>query len=346
MSAKPSPQDLLALKGTRIPLQDVLDLFGVRIRNHQSVQLISESLADVGLATIPDFAVCHHRGDIDIVEQATVTAPDAEPQADDEQEPLPSQALPQRLHLGDLACARNGVAGVGLNTSLAQATYLMRTNGYSQVPVTTGLATLHGVVTWHSVAKMYETGKTATIENAMQKDSPPVADVRQELFSCLPVIKEHGYLLVRGEDGCLSGIVTAEDVTERFEGAARPFFLVGEIESLIRRGLGAALDREAIKAVQTNRRADERSGLITDLMFGDYIKLLDGGQRTQALAAQADINWATLGWPAMDRTQFVHHLKRVKEIRNRIAHFSEKPLPDDMLTELTSFTKLLRDFVS
>ncbi|MFI8081460.1 CBS domain-containing protein [Kitasatospora sp. NPDC086009] len=324
----------------------MLDLFGVRIRNHQSVQLISESLADVGLATVPNFAVCHHRGTVDVVEQAAVALAEVDPEAGEEQETLPSQALPQRLHLGDLECARNGVAGVGLNASLTQATYLMRTHGYSQIPVTTGMATLHGVVTWHSVAKMYETGKAATLEQAMQKDSPPVADVRQEFFSCLPVIKEHGYLLVRGEDGCLSGIVTAEDVTERFEGAARPFFLVGEIESLLRRGLGAALDKEAIKAVQTNKKVDERSGLITDLMFGDYIKLLDGTQAKQALAEKADVNWATLGWVAMDRTQFVHHLKRVKEIRNRIAHFSEKPLPGDLLLELTSFTKLLRDFVS
>ncbi|MFG2905822.1 CBS domain-containing protein [Kitasatospora sp. NPDC048286] len=346
MPAKPSPQDLLSLKGQRIPVQHVLDLFGVRVRNHQSVHLISQSLADVGLATIPDFAVCHHRGDIDVVELTAIVVTETDPEADDAHEPLPSQALPQRLHIGDLACARNGVASVGLSASPAQATYLMRTHGYSQVPVTTGMATLHGVVTWHSVAKMYETGKTPTLENAMQKDSPPVADVRQEFFGCLPLIKEHGYVLVRGEDGCLSGIVTAEDVTDRFEGAARPFFLVGEIESLLRRGLGAALGQEAIKAVQTNKKVDERSGLITDLMFGDYIKLLDGAQTKQSLAANADVNWVTLGWTAMDRTQFVHHLKRVKDIRNRIAHFSEKPLPADMLAELTSFTKLLRDFVS
>ncbi|ARP68897.1 hypothetical protein LK07_02905 [Streptomyces pluripotens] len=34
-----------------------------------------------------------------------------------------------------------------------------------------------------------------------------------------------------GDDGCFSGIVTAADVTERFEGAARPFFIVGDFES-------------------------------------------------------------------------------------------------------------------
>ncbi|MFJ6769398.1 CBS domain-containing protein [Kitasatospora sp. NPDC091257] len=346
MPATPSPQDLLALKGTRIPVQKVLDLFGVRVRNHQTVHQISRALTDAGLATFPNFAVCHQRDDVDIVPLTTTTVPPVGTADDSDQESLPSNALPQRLHIGDLACARNGVVGAGLGDTLEQVTYLMRTKGHSQIPVTTGMAVLHGVITWRSVAKMYATGKDHTVANAMEKDSLPVADARTEFFSCLPMIKEHGYLLVRGDDGCLSGMVTAADITERFEGAARPFFLVGEIESLLRRCLGAALAPEAIKAVQTNKKADQRSGLVSDLMFGDYIKLLDGTQAKQGMAANADVNWATLGWSAMDRTQFVQHLVRVKDVRNRIAHFDEKPLPESLIAELATFAKLLRDFVA
>ncbi|MFE3500926.1 CBS domain-containing protein [Kitasatospora sp. NPDC059160] len=346
MTTKPSPQDLLALKGTRVPVQHVLDLFGVRVRNHQSVHQISQTLADAGLATFPNFAVCGQRDEIDIVPLTAAPTATSEPTDAGDQESLPSSALPQRLHIGDLACARSGVSGVSLSDTLEQVTYLMRTKGHGQIPVTTGMAVLHGVITWRSVAKMYETGKATIVANAMEKDSLPVADARQEFFTCLPMIKEHGYLLVRGDDGCLSGLVTPADITDRFEGAARPFFLVGEIESLLRRCLGAALDPEAIKAVQTNKKADQRSGLVSDLMFGDYIKLLDGSQAKQEMAAKADLNWATLGWSAMDRTQFVQHLVRVKDIRNRIAHFDEKPLPEELISELTTFAKLLRDFVA
>jgi hypothetical protein len=36
----------------------------------------------------------------------------------------------------------------------------------------------------------------------------------------------------------------------------------------------------------------------------------------------------------------------VKDIRNRIAHFDEKPLPKQMIEELTAFAALLRAFVS
>jgi hypothetical protein len=222
----------------------------------------------------------------------------------------------------------------------------MRTESFSQVPVTTGMAQIHGVITWGSVARMYEAGKPATLENAMEKDSLPVADARQELFAALPVIKEHGYLLVRGDDGCLSGIVTAADVTERFEGSARPFFIVGEIESLLRRCLGAALDQETIKSVQTNKKPEHRTGQVSDLMFGDYLRLLDGDQTKTSLAEAADANWEALKWPNMPREQFIGRLKRVKDIRNRIAHFDEKPLPQEMIDELTTFAKVLRAFVS
>lgn len=81
-------------------------------------------------------------------------------------------------------------------------------------------------------------------------------------------------------------------------------------------------------------------------MFGDYLRLLDGDQTKTSLAERADANWQALKWPNMPREQFIGRLKRVKDIRNRIAHFDEKPLPQDMLDELTTFAKLLRAFVA
>ncbi|MFF8650549.1 CBS domain-containing protein [Streptomyces griseoluteus] len=347
MTTRPSEKDLAALKGSTVPVQGILDLFQVRVRDHRTVHLISQALADSGLTTLPDFAVCGLRSSVDVVPIASVPAqagPVESDAGDEADEALPS--LPQRLLLGDIPSAKRGVRGVTLGNSLAHATFLMRTESFSQVPVTTGMAQIHGVVTWGSVARMYEAGKAATLENAMEKDSLPVADARQELFAALPVVKEHGYLLVRGDDGCLSGIVTAADVTERFEGSARPFFIVGEIESLLRRCLGAALDEEAVKAVQTNKKPEHRTGQVSDLMFGDYLRLLDGDQAKQSLAQSADLNWEALKWPNMPREQFIGRLKRVKDIRNRIAHFDEKPLPKQMIEELTAFAALLRAFVS
>lgn len=93
---------------------------------------------------------------------------DEDDEADTADEALPSHALPQRLLLGDIPSARRGVVSVGPGTPLSQTTFLMRTKGHSQIPVTTGMAQLHGIVTWGSVAKMYEAGKAATLDNAIR----------------------------------------------------------------------------------------------------------------------------------------------------------------------------------
>ena len=55
------------------------------------------------------------------------------------------------------------------------------------------------------------------------------------LFEAVGVISEHGYVLVRGQDRTITGIVTASDVVDQFEQIARPFLLVGEIEEYLRR---------------------------------------------------------------------------------------------------------------
>ncbi|MFI5668619.1 CBS domain-containing protein [Streptomyces sp. NPDC051704] len=347
MNKKPSTEELLALKGTEVPLGELLNLFGVRVRRPWNVHDIAQALTDAGLATLPDFANCAPGERVQIVALATAVQATLEPDEADEVErdPLPSASLPQRLRIGDLPSARGGVRCVSATTELSQATYLMRHRGYAQVPVTTGMTTLHGVITWRSLALMYERGKESSLENAMQQESLPVADARQEFFSCLPMLSENGYLLVRGEDGSLSGIVTQAHVVHRFESAARPFFLLGELESLLRRWLGAKLTEDAIKAVQTNKKAENRSGRVEDLTFGDYVYLLNGEQKKQTMAQQADLNWAALQCESLDRGQFVRHLQRVKDIRNRIAHFDAEPLPLESMRELTAFTTLLRDYV-
>ncbi|WP_371478794.1 CBS domain-containing protein [Kitasatospora sp. NBC_00315] len=347
MTNRPTPEELQSLKGRQVTPAEILALFGLRVRDRSSVHTISQALSDAGLATLPDFAVCRSGDLLEVVaiDGALMAGPVPEDEEAQEQDALPSYALPQQLQIGDLVPSGCDLVHVGPGDQLTKATYLMRTKTLEQIPVITG-GTLHGVVSWRSVAKAYENGLAPTLENAMQKGSLPVADARQEFFSCLTLLREHGYLVVRGEDGSFPGIVTTTAVTDRFEGAARPFFQLGEIESLLRRVLGTRLSQDAIRAVQTNRKPDQRSGLVTDLMFGDYVRLLDGTQNKQALATQADVNWATLGWTAMDRAQFVEHLERVKDIRNRIAHFDADPLPDALLGELATFIKLLRDFVA
>ncbi|MCX4909559.1 CBS domain-containing protein [Streptomyces sp. NBC_00878] len=346
----PTEEQLLGLKGTMLPVPDLLALFGTRVRNDQTVLDISQALKTVGLSTVPYFATCNRRAKIHVVALASVveeTGSEIEGVDADESEDgygLSQGALPQRsFRIGDIPGALHGVESVTPDDQLTTATYIMRTKNYSQLPVLDGHYTLRGVVTWSSVARMYETGADPILANAMAEHWS-VAEAHQDFFSLLPMVSEHGYLLVRDSSGKFRGIVTAADVTQRFGATAWPFFAVGDIEFRLRKCLGTKLGPEAILAVQPDYK---QTGQITDLMFGDYVKLLDGNprsakQREQQRAARADQNWLDLGWPGVDRVQFVHQLDRVRQIRNKIAHFDPDPLSQQLTDELRQFVGLLR----
>ncbi|WP_405408592.1 CBS domain-containing protein [Streptomyces decoyicus] len=345
MPQNPSEEQLLALKGKQIPVLELLALFGTRLRNDLTVPRVEQALKDAGLTTLPYFGTCNHAADIHVVawqqlapqESAEATAEEA---ADDAGE-MPAGGLPARpLRIGDIPSAVGGLFSVTPETALTQVTYLMRTKKYSQIPVIEGGATLHGVVTWSSVAKMYETTSAAVLAEAMVED-PPVVEVHHDFFSLLPRISEDGYLLVRANNGTFSGIVTAADITQRFETTAWPFFVVGEIESRLRKCLGTKVSEDAIRAVQ-GPQANRKTGLITDLMFSGYVKLLDGDQQNPALRTRSNDNWQALGWPGVDRVQFVRQLDRVRVIRNGIAHFDAEPLTARLCRELREFVGLLR----
>ncbi|WNO67140.1 CBS domain-containing protein [Streptomyces sp. AM2-3-1] len=345
MPQNPTEEQLLALKGKQIPVLELLALFGARLRNDLTVPRVEQALKDVGLSTLPYFGTCNHGADIHVVawKQTAVQEPAdgaGEETADDAEE-LPSGGLPARpLRIGDIPSAVGGLFSVTPDTALTQVTYLMRTKKYSQIPVIEGGSTLHGVVTWSSVAKVYETTSDAVLAEAMVED-PPVVEAHHDFFQLLPRVSEDGYLLVRANNGTFCGIVTAADITDRFDATAWPFFVVGEIESRLRKCLGAKIGEDAIRAVQPNQ-AKMQTGLITDLMFNGYVKLLDGEQQNPALRARADQNWEALGWPGVDRGQFVRQLDRVRDIRNSIAHFDAKPLTPKLSGELREFVGLLR----
>ncbi|MEW1721852.1 CBS domain-containing protein [Streptomyces sp. NPDC093109] len=342
MTTLPPDEEILALKGRKIPVTEFLTFFNTRVRDDPSSLLIAQALENVGLSTVPHFANCGRTADVHIVAQESVPA--AESGSGDEEEAddgLSVVALPQHaVRIGDIPAATQGIASVTSRHLLADAIHLMQAMNYSQLPVLDDHYTLRGVVTWQSATQMYGTSVDKVLLNAMV-DDPPVAEAHQDFFSLLPLISEYGYLLIRGNDGRFTGIVTTADITERFAATAWPFFVVGEIEFRLRKCLGAKIGSDAILAVQRTGPG-KKSGLITDLMFGGYVKLLNGDQHHPALRTQADENWRCLGWSWVSRSQFVQQLGRVQQIRNKIAHFDPEPLSPSLSDDLRQFVGLLR----
>ncbi|MGR7001239.1 CBS domain-containing protein [Yinghuangia aomiensis] len=228
-------------------------------------------------------------------------------------------------------------------TPLGQATHLMRAASFSQVPVIDTAGHVRGVVTWRSIAAMYAAKKEATLANAYDSNGPYCVPEHSDLFAQIPAICENGYALVTKNTTTISGIVTLDDIARHFDATARPFFLVGRIEALIRQWL-AKLPEANVAKGQGNVSAAHK-GKIAHAQFGHYLALLDENHQNPAHRDNAAANWVALGSPDVDRALLVHQLRRVKDIRNRIAHFNETPEEATVTAELVQCIEVLKGLV-
>ncbi|MFD6390786.1 CBS domain-containing protein [Nocardia sp. NPDC060259] len=332
----PTEEQLHALRGVTMPVKDLVQRFGFPMRTYETVPLITKALNDAGLTTKPDFARCRREIAVTIVD---LDDKDPEPIVEPAEGFQPTVGLQRQFLIGDLPSARGKLEFVGPDASLAAAVHIMRTGNYSQVPVIAGTSDLRGVVTWKSVARLLHMPKPAASLSDVMETSVEVAETHQQLFPRLPLINTKGFLLVRERDGVFSGIITTADIADWFHQGALPFFLVGEIEEKLRRVL-APIPSESIALLQPKNR---KTGNIEDMMFGQYIILLDPDGRKPEHAKHANQNWSLLGWSTTDRVNFVRQLNLVREIRNRIAHFNAKPLSEADLDTLKRFVRILDD---
>src|SRR6266853_211666 len=104
---------------------------------------------------------------------------------------------------------------------------------------------------------------------------------------------QYDYVLVRGKENQICGIITASDLTE-------PFLLVGEIEKGIRRILDGKFTKEELNAVKNPEDKERTVDGVADLTFGEYIRLLE-----------AEVNWAKIALP-LDRVEFTKCLQQIR----------------------------------
>ncbi|MEI5035397.1 CBS domain-containing protein [Streptomyces sp. CA-278952] len=330
----PTPDDatVTSLEGTTVSIRDLLSRWGFRIRDHASVPQIRIDLTNVGLTTVPDFATGPLDDEVEVVPIALRRAAgDGTDHGDGgaEKDPAdtPEEAVgkfPQAaMRVQDLQCA-DRVTSVTPDETLSVAMGRMAEFGYSQLPVIDASGTLHGVITWASIAHIHATGRTMCLASAISSEYETV-NASAHLLPVLPTIRAHEFVLVRAADGRVTGIVTSADLAGEFGTVARPFFTLGEIERRLRRCLGRVYDDSDVQKVHKKRTS------VDELMFGEYIRLLDDEER-----------WAKLGWPLVDRDHFVGLLGRVKDVRNTVMHFNAPALRPEQLDLLDSFVSMLR----
>jgi hypothetical protein len=324
-------------------LTRLLDMCGHRRRTEEALAGIDAIFAAAGLGTVPAYRYCGHGVELTIIKASDLNADtgttDTDLGAGGEEMSLPKHSL----RLMDIPSARAGVQSVLPTDTLGTATHLMVVNKFSQVPVIETGGHVRGVVTWQSIATMYTAKKESTLANAYDVNGPYCVPEHSDLFAQIPAICANGYALVTTNTTTICGIVTPEDISRYFDATARPFFLVGRIEALLRQWL-AQLPEENVAKAQGKVRSEYR-GKIDHCEFGHYLALLDENHQNPAHRANAAPNWAALGDPDIDRTLLVHQLRRVKDIRNRIAHFNETPAGSAMTAELLECIESLKILV-
>ncbi|MFE2635172.1 CBS domain-containing protein [Streptomyces scopuliridis] len=353
--------DVAALAGRTLSRRQLLTLWDVRFRSYDAVSRVALDLANAGLTTVPDFADGGIDGEVRVVwlseDDAVLSAGEAEAPREhvpgDRTRAVPRAGsvdgkpdtaadadtggrgedpvglLPQTaMRVGVLPSAGGGVTSITPGGSLPWATGIMMERGYSQLPVLDDLGKLRGVINWASIAHMHATGREPTVSNALTSEFH-VVEATAHLLLVLPFIQAHGFVLVRDDAGELTGIVTTADLADEFVAVAGPFFTLGEIERRLRRALGRAYGEDDVRKVHK----DPRRHTVDQLMFGEYIRLLDDEQR-----------WKKLNWPGVDRAHFVGLLRHVKDVRNTVMHFNSASLSAEQLGLLDRFVGILRSY--
>lgn len=335
----------------RVSVREFLSWFGAQRRGYWIVRSIRHEMRKLGIETTPDFEITYIDNTIafqssDVDNTKGLPEPTHNPH-----EHAPEQAVEiegvakdaaliaamedPTYRISKLAAANNPVVAIAPNGSLGEAATLLMANDFSQLPVMTSEREVKGIITWKSLGQ--KLALSAEIKEAREAMIPH-KEIRSDssIFEAIPIITSHDYVLVRGDDNRIVGIVTASDLSHQFLMTAEPFLLLGEIENLLRQIIASRFLIDEMKEAKDPADEGREINVVSDLGFGEYIRLLDH-----------DVRWQKLGL-ALDRKTFCKTLDGVRQIRNDVMHFDPDGIPPRQLGRLrdcASFLKSIQPLV-
>ena len=336
-----SPEDRLDAiaadlrQGTEPPsttVRDFLSWFGAQRRGYWIVASIRDHLRERGLETKPDFELAFIDSSIQFVpaeqEKAGGTTLHVDAAGTESDLILPASYADPRYRISRLAAANRQPVSVAPTAPLEQAVTLMLANDFSQLPVMTSPREVKGTISWKSMGTRLALGRNGTSAQQFM-DTHQEISAHSSLYEAIPIIVRHDYVLVRGGELIISGIITASDLSDQFGQLAEPFILLGEIENQIRRMIASKFTNEEFKAAQDPADSDREGNGAAALTFGEYVRLLQNPER-----------WARLQMP-IDRATFIKELDQVRAIRNDVMHFDPDGILPDQLERLREFSSFL-----
>lgn len=299
-----------------ITVRQLLRRFGYTRRGNIVIREIRRALDAHHLRISPDFEFEY----IDNLVQIQIDD-DSVPQDEYQESSSPT------IHVDSLEAAHNDPVCVSPDDSVVKATTLMRMRCFSQLPVLTTPTEVKGVISWRSIGKAHADGRNPERVGDCMEDGHDI-NIRTTLSDAVHEVWKHDYVLVRGKDKKITGIVTAADLADQFRQLAHPFLLVGEIEHHLR---NVVRGRFTVEQFAKAAKGEHEVKGPDDLTFGGYCRLLGHPK-----------SWSTLDL-TVDRKEFVKCLDRVRTIRNDIMHFSPDGIGDDDVTHLEQMAGLLRE---
>jgi len=214
-----------------------------------------------------------------------------------------------------------------------EAIALMRTHGYSQVPVVEHGEVL-GVFSFRSFA--YEAASSTLEEWTKQRCSPgdlPVdefleqfefARVTEEMSRVFDAMDRDNGILI-GTPDRLIGILTPMDFLRYLNKVASPFVMVWEIELALRALISIAMTKERIEEASKRCLSSAYEGenkvptSLEEMTFDNYQSIISHGESWKELKR----------FFGGTRTRVSAKLKQIGEIRNNLFHFRRELIMPD-----------------
>lgn len=237
--------------------------------------------------------------------------------------------------VGLLPAANSDPVVVQRDDPLERATTLMLLNDYSQLPVMQGERTVHGHISWKTIGRArIRTTEEPTLVRDCMETAVEILDSSEPLFSATKRIIDNEFVLVRGKDQAITGLVTTSDLGEQFKDLSEAFLSIGEIEHRVRQLASGRFHLSELRACTEGNGADDAVSGLSDLNFGDYIRLIENPERWQRLNLK------------LDRKTTIDRLHVVRKIRNDVMHFRPDGVSDDDLEILTETLRFLQTILT
>lgn len=329
----------LGKTATPVTIRNFLWWFGAQRRTPNNVEYINQKLAEAGVRTVPSYLNIWVDTPItfELISKNEEMVSEAQPQPDgdnlsggidDQDSEFDRHEGDPSYTIGEIASANNPPVKVTPNATLLEAKTLMLTRNFSQLPVMTNERDVKGVISWKSIGSRSATD-IASSDVRSYMDTHHELPSAASLFSAINTIVEHDYVLIRGHDNKITGIVTATDIALQFETISTPFLLISEIERNLRILISGRLNISDVKQACPSEHLPSSFKSVSDLTFGNYVKILEN-----------PACWIKLKLH-LDRSTFCSELSEINAVRNDVMHFDPDPITPQDLSKLKNAAKML-----